>query len=59
MVGGRDSLQSSMLGNQKAMLVQAETSIMYLGLNWTQWTGPVWSQLSTAVRMPPSAVLHT
>uniref|UniRef100_A0A0K8RC27 Putative microtubule severing n=1 Tax=Ixodes ricinus TaxID=34613 RepID=A0A0K8RC27_IXORI len=52
---------SSTLGSQKAMLVQADTSIMYLELNCTQWTGPVWSQLSTAVRRPPtpSAVLHT
>lgn len=29
------------------MLVQAEASIMYLGLNCTHCTGPVWSALKT------------
>lgn len=30
---------SSMVGSQKAILVHAEASIMYLGLNWIHCTG--------------------
>ena len=48
-VGEEISVQasSSTLGNQNAMFLQAEAIIMYLGLNWTQRTGSVWSPLRT------------
>lgn len=52
------SVYSSIVGNQNDMLVQAEASIMYLGLNWTHCTGPAWSPLSTTTLCPVSA-FHT
>lgn len=49
---------SSMVGNQNDMLVQADASIMYLGLNCTHCTGPAWSPLRTTTLCPVSA-FHT
>lgn len=49
---------SSIVGNQNAMLVQADANIMYLGLNWTHWTGPGWSAFKTHTLYPVSA-FHT
>ena len=46
---------SSTLGSQKAMFWQAEAIIMYLGLNWTQRTGSLWSPFSTHTFVPFSA----
>lgn len=51
LVGG---FQSSMYGNQKAMLEQAEASIMYLGLNCRHCIGPGWSAFMTATLTPVS-----
>lgn len=31
---------SSTVGNQNAIFVQADANIMYFGLNWTHCTGP-------------------
>lgn len=45
-------------GSQNAIFVQAEASIMYLGLNWTHWTGPGWSAFNTQILYPESA-FHT
>ena len=42
-------------GSQKAMFLQAEAIIMYLGLNWTHLTGSVWSPLRTQTLVPFSA----
>lgn len=44
-----------MLGSQKAMFLHADAMSMYLGLNWTHCTGPVWSPLSTHTLVPFSA----
>jgi len=38
---------SSTEGSQKDMELQADAIIMYLGLNWTHCTGPLWSPLRT------------
>jgi len=46
---------SSTLGSQKAMFLHVDAIIMYLGLNWTHPTGPVWSPLSTQTFVPFSA----
>lgn len=46
---------SSRAGNQNAIFVHAEASIMYFGLNWTHWTGPGWSAFNTQTLYPVSA----
>ena len=48
-------VSSSTLGSQKAMFLHDEAIIMYLGLNCTHCTGPVWSPLSTQTLVPFSA----
>ncbi len=48
-------VSSSTLGSQKAMFLQDEDIIIYFGLNWTHWTGPVWSPLKTQTLVPFSA----
>ena len=46
---------SSILGSQKAIFLQADAIIMYLGLNCTQRTGSVWSPFKTQTFVPFSA----
>jgi len=48
-------VSSSTLGSQKAMFLHDEAIIMYLGLNCTHCTGPVWSPLRTQTLVPFSA----
>lgn len=46
---------SSTAGSQNAIFVQADASIMYLGLNCTHCVGPGWSPFSEHTLKPFSA----